>query len=521
MTGTKRHKRMNPTARTRQFSLIAIVTLLLVLGLGQSIHRHLEYDVPWLPGTDKSIWSIEASVQFFARGQPVTVNLRRPKNQDGFAILDENAASPGYGLSFIEINGQPTAQWTVRKADGRQSLYYRAEVLERENGADDGEPPPAIRIPSWEEPYATVVEAVLDRAVSLSADPFSLTRQLLSQFRDGDRGQNEQLLLDDVGEQNLTDLVANMLQSRGIPAATIYGLLLEDGRRRQRLKPLLRVWSDDQNEVFPIGLAPGEENIPLLLWQPTQGYVVEVNGGTGSDLRFSMIRSELTNYGQVAGSLGEANDWLGFSIHALPIQEQAMFKTILLLPIGALVVCLLRILVGIRTSGTFMPVLIALAFIETSLLTGMVGFLLVVAVGLMIRSYMSHLNLLLVARISAVIITVITIIALFSVFSYRVGLTEGLKITFFPMIILSWTVERMSILWEEEGWREVAIQGSGSLMTAVAAYLAMTSLWVRHLSFNFIGLQFVVLALIMMLGSYTGYRLLELRRFRPIAKQGG
>ena len=142
--------------------------------------------------------------------------------------------------------------------------------------------------------------------------------------------------------------------------------------------------------------------------------------------------------------------------------------------------------------------------------------LLVVAVGLMIRSYMSHLNLLLVARISAVIITVIAIIGLFSVFSYRVGLTEGLKITFFPMIILSWTVERMSILWEEEGWREVAVQGGGSLLTAVAAYLAMTNPWVRHLSFNFLGLQFVTLALIMLLGSYSGYRLLELRRFKSI-----
>jgi len=306
------------------------------------------------------------------------------------------------------------------------------------------------------------------------------------------------------------------LQSRGIPATTVYGLLLEDGRRRQRLKPLLRVWSGEDSEVFKLGLSPTESALPLLLWQPTRGFVLDVTGGTGSDLTFSMIRSELSSYGQVAAALGESDDLLGFSIHALPIEEQAMFKTILLLPIGALVVCLLRILVGLSTSGTFMPVLIALAFIETSLLTGLVGFLLVVSVGLMIRSYMSHLNLLLVARISAVIITVIAIIALFSVFSYQIGLTEGLKITFFPMIILSWTVERMSILWEEEGWREVAIQGSGSLLTAVLAYLAMTNPWVRHLSFNFMGLQFVVLALIMLLGSYSGYRLLELRRFRPI-----
>jgi hypothetical protein len=507
---------MNTTpSRMRHISLFAIVSLLLVLGLGQAIHRHYVYEVPWMPGTEKSIWSIEARVQFVARGDPVAVNLRRPLDQAGFSILDESGASPGYGLNFIDYSGLPTAQWTVREADGRQTLFYRVEVLERDSSAGEYEkdPPPALQRPSWEEPYRTAVDAVLEQAVSLSADPFSLTRQLVSQFSAGDRAQNEQLLLENYGQENLANLLADVLQTHGIPATTAFGLLLEDGRRRQRLRPLLRVWSGDESEVFPLTLAQNERRLPLLLWQPTRGFVLDVTGGFGSDLSFSMLRSELTNYGQVASALGEANDWLGFSIHALPIEEQAMFKTILLLPIGALVVCLLRILVGIRTSGTFMPVLIALAFIETSLITGLIGFLLVVAVGLMIRSYMSHLNLLLVARISAVIITVITIIALFSIFSYRVGLTEGLKITFFPMIILSWTVERMSILWEEEGWREVAIQGSGSMLTAVAAYLAMTNPWIRHLSFNFIGLQFVALALIMLLGSYSGYRLLELRRF--------
>lgn len=507
---------MNKTARNRRFSLFAIVGLLLAIGIGQSIHRHVVYDVPWVPGTEKSVWSIEASIEFFGRGDPVSVNLRRPSDQAGFAVLDESGASPGYGLSFVDHIGLPTAQWSIREARGRQTIYYRAEILARDAEDLDPEPPPRLQSRAWQEPYSTAIRTVLDQAYGLSADPFTLTRQLIKQFSATDRAQSEQLLLDDVGEQNLTNLLADMLQSRNIPATTVYGLVLQDGRRRQRLKPLLRVWSGDRSEIFPLGLSPIESQMPLLLWQPTRGFVLEVIGGTGSDLTFSMIRSESTNYGGVAAELGELNDFLGFSIYTLPIQEQVMFKTILLIPIGALVVCLLRILIGIRTSGTFMPVLIALAFIETSLLTGLIGFLLVVSVGLMIRTYLSHLNLLLVARISAVIITVISIIALFSVFSYRIGLTEGLKITFFPMIILSWTVERMSILWEEEGWREVAIQGGGSLMTAVLAYLAMTSPWARHLTFNFLGLQFVLLALIMLVGSYSGYRLLELRRFKPI-----
>ena len=506
---------------SRSFSLYAVVGVLLVVGIGLSVQRHIAYDIPWVPGTAQKVWSIEARIEFQATGGPVSATLRRPPTeQAGFSLLDESGASSGYGLNLIEDPSGPLAQWSVREAGGPQVLYYRAEVLERLTGPSEAVPaPPPIRIPNFEEPYDTAVAAVRDRAYALSSDPFSLTRQLISQFDVDGLEQNEQLLIDEFGEDELPQLLTNILQSSGIPAATVYGLLLDDGRRRQKLQPLLRVWSDDRSEIFPIGLSAEERDLPLMLWQPSQGFILEVTGGSRSDLTFSMIRSDATNYGAVAGALGESMDWFAFSIHSLPIEEQAMFKTILLLPIGALVVCFLRIIVGLQTSGTFMPVLIALAFIETTLLTGLIGFLLVVAVGLMIRSYLSHLHLLLVARISAVIITVITIIAFFSVFSYRVGLTEGLKITFFPMIILAWTIERMSILWEEEGWREVPIQGGGSLLTAVAAYLAMSNIWVRHLTFNFIGLQFVALALIILIGNYNGYRLLELRRFSAFGNE--
>ena len=79
-----------------------------------------------------------------------------------------------------------------------------------------------------------------------------------------------------------------------------------------------------------------------------------------------------------------------------------------------------------------MPVLIAMAFIQTNLVPGLIGFSLIVGVGLVIRSYLSRHNLLLVARISAVIITVIILIAIFAILAYRLGLTEGLKLPFSP-----------------------------------------------------------------------------------------
>jgi hypothetical protein len=229
-----------------------------------------------------------------------------------------------------------------------------------------------------------------------------------------------------------------------------------------------------------------------------------------------MIAEDITPQ-QATRQKVDADNLLNFSIHSLPIAEQSMFKTIMLIPIGALIVVFMRVIIGLKTSGTFMPVLIAVAFFQTQLLAGILGFLLIVGTGLIIRSYLSRLNLLLVARISAVIISVILIISLFTIVAFNIGLNEGLTITFFPMIILSWTIERMSILWEEEGGKEVFVQGGGSLLTAVLVYLAMTNGYIQHLTFNFIGLQLVILAAILLLGTYTGYRVTELRRFTPLS----
>ena len=146
-------------------------------------------------------------------------------------------------------------------------------------------------------------------------------------------------------------------------------------------------------------------------------------------------------------------------------------------------------------------------------------FLGLVAVGLWIRSWLSYLNLLLVSRISAVVIVVILLMAILALVSYRLGLDQVLTVTFFPVVILAWTIERMSILWEEEGPHEVLVQGGGSLLVAVLAYLAMSNRLVSHLTFNFPELTLSLLGVILLLGKYTGYRLTELYRFREAGDQ--
>ena len=160
--------------------------------------------------------------------------------------------------------------------------------------------------------------------------------------------------------------------------------------------------------------------------------------------------------------------------------------------------------------------LIAVAFLQTSLGPGLVTFISVVAIGLLLRGYLSSLNLLLVSRIATLIILVIFMSTAISIVGYQMGFNTGMTVTFFPMVILAWTIERMSILWEEEGPHEVVVQGAGSLFVAILAYLLMTVPIASHLTFNFPELHLVLLAVILIMGQYTGYKLSELRRFHPM-----
>jgi hypothetical protein len=189
-----------------------------------------------------------------------------------------------------------------------------------------------------------------------------------------------------------------------------------------------------------------------------------------------------------------------------------------MIPIGALVIVLLRNFVGIKTFGTFMPVLVALAFRETQLLWGIVLFAVIVALGLLIRFYLERLRLLLVPRLTCVLTVVVLLMAGISVVSQRLDIQPGLSIALFPMVIISMTIERMSIVWEERGASEALQEGFGSLIVAAITYVVMGIGWLEHLVFVFPELLLLVLAVTLLTGRYTGYRLLELKRFRSFAK---
>jgi hypothetical protein len=476
--------------------------------------RHTTYGVPWTPGETNQVWDIEARIEFNAVGKEAKVSLAAPHTQSNFTLIGESASSPGYGISYLNTDSGRRAEWSIRHANGPQTIYYKTQFLVDSQANVTSTPPEGeVAQPSFDGPEEAAALALIDRATKRSADNITFTRELIKTLNDPD-SQNSALILNNMTKVEATH---KLLSAAKIHNKVVGVIELEDGRRRQSIQHMNQIWDNSQWVLFSPESSEQQVKPNLLIWDESNVSLLDVVGGQNSKVHFSMIAQEISPT-EATSSKVSADQLLNLSIHSLPLEEQAMFKTIMLIPIGALIVVFLRVIIGLKTSGTFMPVLIAVAFVQTQLVTGIVGFLLIVGTGLVIRSYLSKLNLLLVARISAVIITVIMIISIFTVVAFKIGLTEGLSITFFPMIILSWTIERMSILWEEEGAKEVVLQGGGSLFTAVLVYLGMTNPFIQHLTFNFIGLQLVILATILLLGNYTGYRLTELRRFKPLAE---
>jgi hypothetical protein len=175
-------------------------------------------------------------------------------------------------------------------------------------------------------------------------------------------------------------------------------------------------------------------------------------------------------------------------------------------------------MIGIPTFGTFTPILISLAFRETQLGWGLSLFLMILFTGWLVRIALANLRLLLVPRLACMLVVVIALMVIMSLLSQRLGFTQGLSIALFPMVILTMTIERMSIVWEEFGTRETIKETLGTLIVAMSGYWVMNHPQLVHLMFNFPELLLVILTLCIAIGSYSGYRLSEVLRFKDLAK---
>jgi len=500
-----------------------VISLLLLIGVGTTIYKVKVLGFSLSPETRETVWTVEAVITFEAEGGPVRVQLNSPDNRGGLEAIDTKAvANEGYRYAVEEVDGVKRAVWTTDRAQGPQKIYYQLNIYRRGSAGEGGTQPPALPAAgAFSGPLEVAASALVKQAAAEGATPVDQAKALLRLLNSPGLNDNAALLLEKAkASEGTLALARNLLAVAGIPARVMKGISLNSDKKKQKIRGYIEIYDGSSWVLLDPKTAEAMSDDAFLLWQKGDESLLEVEGGHGSKIRFSVVSSRvMANKAAIGAGLHQGSVLVDFSIYTLPLADQNTFKLLLLIPFGALVVVVLRNLVGIRTSGTFMPILIALTFLQTTLLAGLFLFIVIVGIGLLLRSYLSRLNLLLVPRISAVLVFVIFIFLAVSVTSHKLGSDFGLTVTYFPMIIISWTIERMCILWEEEGPKEVLVQGGGSLFTASLVYLLLKNKFIAHLTYSFPELLLVLLAVILTIGSYSGYRLTELRRFEPMAAE--
>jgi hypothetical protein len=200
----------------------------------------------------------------------------------------------------------------------------------------------------------------------------------------------------------------------------------------------------------------------------------------------------------------------------LPPGMQHVIGLILLLPLASLITAIFRNMIGIKTFGTFGPGLLALSFVNTDWKIGTIVLVFIVGIGLAVRLVLNKMRLHMVARLSIILTCVVISITMsISVLDY-LQLTPSASAVLFPMVILTMMIERFNVTVEEDGLKYTIKVFAGTFVVTACCLAVLRTDLLSRLVLMYPEGQLIIIAVLLLIGRYAGYRLSELWRFRDI-----
>ncbi|MEX2205882.1 MAG: UUP1 family membrane protein [Myxococcota bacterium] len=510
-------------------------SVLVALGLSIFAWKTLVLQLPVLPSDVENLWRVELEVEARGSGQRGSVRAALPSADAGQEVFDERQTSDRLVFTIRTGRGQRTGVWSGR-FDGVHSIShgFRVQLVDTppELPSELGQKPPkdivetysrsTSRFPSEAPEIRELVSSIAPPAPN---DPLGQMRTLLGYATDEvltiATGSDDALLTFSSGEGSplgKSRLLVALLRAAGFPARLAAGLRLRAEKEARET-----VWVEGWVGGGWLPLSPtlgffGARPPDLLLLKYGGATLIEETGLDAISSRYRVLRESL-DAREVASFMVPSNPLLAaVSLYRLPVGSQAALRILLILPVGALIISIFRNLVGLRTFGTFMPLLIALALRELSLSLGLSLVGSVIALGIVSRLFLDRLQLLLVPRLGVLLCVVVLAITAQSLFGRTYEVKDLFASVLFPVVILTMLIERFSITSAEEGLGAAVRRLASSTLIAMCIYPAFRLEALDHLMFGFPELVISTMGLLVAIGGYTGYRLAELWRFRSFTR---
>jgi len=300
-----------------------------------------------------------------------------------------------------------------------------------------------------------------------------------------------------------------------IPARVVAGFMLENTQEAQ-----VHYWVEAFSQKKWLSYDPENgysAQLPITFLPITRDSIDIVRGPDtlGYQSRYS-IRRLLASTSFISSQ--ESRLWNIVDLTRLPPSMQEIVSLILLLPLAALITTIFRNIIGIQTFGTFTPSLIAVSFIHADWRTGALVLFIVLSVGILARLLLNKLQLLMVARLSIILtLAVLCMVLTISVLDY-LNLTPSASAVLLPIVILTMMIERFNIIAEEDGLPNALKIFATTILVSVCCFLVMKVELIGRLALIFPEVQLFNVAILLMIGRYSGYRLSEIWRFRDITQ---
>jgi transglutaminase-like putative cysteine protease len=480
---------------------------------------------------------LETVMEFDGHGGPVEITMALPQNLPNQSVSDEAFTSDDLKFSVTNADGNRRGVWQSTSVRGKEHIGYTASVITRdEQYVIDSTLPTEQQIPAAVARYLLPDSSIqsdspeiaeLTDSLGLSSDSSFLfnATSIYSYATYGLKyvkysGTTDALTAFHLGEASCggkSRLMAALARHIGIPARLVGGKILSSGQSKAT-----HIWVELYLDGYWVPFCPTNKyfaempsNYLILYYgeHPVITHTRDINFKYYFNLKKRLV-STAAGLAQLKNSpLDILNVWSTFKRVAISLE---LLKIIIMLPIGVLAVVLFRNIVGIETFGTFMPALIAIGFRDTGLWAGMLLFGLIIMFGALIRSLLNRMQLLHTPRLAIILSSVVLFMLFITGLGVSLGFLNLARVALFPMVILTLTVERFSIISEQFGWREAVRISALTLLVAGCAYTLMSWRQLQSVVIAFPETILVVIAIYIYIGRYSGFRLMEFSRFKHL-----
>ncbi len=518
--------------------VLIVGSALVLVGGGLFAYKYFGLNLPLVPSNPEGVWQVE--VQINARGAGAgAVQAALPSNDLHQVVFDETTSSDGLNLSIDNEGPGRLGVWSG-ELDGIHRVIYSFRA--RLSGATYELPvaptpnpvPPDVaerylastaEFPAESPRVQTVVEGL---ALPPTDDPsgrvrtvFAFVDHRIAKVRNGPSDAILTLVEREGSRLGRTKLLTTLLRNVGIPARMVSGLeLVED--EEPDLVQWIEVWL--AGEWIPVSTSArlfGERSNNLLALRYEPGDIVEAFNVDAVDVRFYSLKERLGPQELANMMIPENVVFASLSLYRLPLPAQKALRLLLLIPLGAIIVSIFRNFIGVRTFGTFMPILLGLALRETQLVFGLSMLGTVLVIGVATRRFLDGLRLLVVPRVSFLLCLTIICVAGLALLGDSVGRRDFFAGVVFPIVVLTMMIERFHLVTAEEGLTEALSRFLVSVVVAVCSYPLFRSTRAEHVMFGFPELVLVIMGLLVFIGGYMGFRVTDLIRFRMLTVRGG